>query len=120
MNDGCASNNESKQAFVNCISVWAASNVLIDLSGIFLPININWAACCSGFFATVISLSVWGNDKAILVQIVYVIFVFNFNPLTVGLCANKSCLHTWAGITNGCDWYLLINYWITESFNLNP
>ena len=98
MNDGWASNNESKQAFVNSISVWAASNVLIDLSGIFLPININWAACCSGLNTTEIWLSVWGNDKAIFVQFVNVILVLSFKPPAVGLCANKSCLHTWAGM----------------------
>ena len=120
MNDGWDSNKMSKQIFVNIISVWAASSVLIDLSGMFLPMRINWAACCSGLFTTEIWLSVWGNDKAILVQLVNVIFVFNFNPPAVGLWANKSCLHTWAGIINGFVEYLLTSVLITESFNLNP
>ena len=84
---GWASNNESRQAFDKAISQWAASRVLIDLSGIFLPIKISWAACCSGFFTTVISLSVLGNDNAMLVQLVNDIFVFNFNPIADGLWA---------------------------------
>ena len=107
MNDSCASNNESKQAFVNSISACAASNVLIDLSGMFLPISINCAACCSGFFDTVISLSVWGNDKAIFVQFVNVILVLSFNPPAIGLWANKSWLHIWAGIIKSLVAYFL-------------
>ncbi len=71
-------------------------------------------------FTTDIWLSVFGNDKAIFVQFVNVILVLSFKPPAVGLCADKSCLHTCAGIIKGFVAYLDLNLFITLSFNLNP